>query len=393
MATVSPASITFGSCGDTPTLTVTPVGVGSADITLGEVSNSTSGTFDLTPARFTVNVASPPNTPPSISVTGVTGGASYEIGSVPVAGCSVLDAEDGPSTFPATLSDIEGPLAAYGLGTQTATCSYTDAGGLTASASETYGIVDTTNPVITWVSRTPANANGWNNGEVTVEWSCTDSGSGAVSASVSETVSAEGADQSVTGVCTDHAGNTASDTQTGINIDQTAPTLSPSVSPNPVVLGGSATATPNASDTLSGIDSASCGAPDTSSVGSKTVSCTATDLAGNSASADAYYSVIYYFTGFFRPVDNPPTWNMVKAGSAIPVKFSLSGNQGLDIFAPGFPVSQQIACDTSATQDVVEQTATAGSSSLSYDATTDQYIYVWKTDKGWVNTCRQLICN
>ena len=34
---------------------------------------------------------------------------------------------------------------------------------------------------------------------------------------------------------------------------------------------------------------------------------------------------------------------------------------------------------------------TAGSSSLSYDAAIDQYVYVWKTDKGWAGTCRQLI--
>ncbi len=34
---------------------------------------------------------------------------------------------------------------------------------------------------------------------------------------------------------------------------------------------------------------------------------------------------------------------------------------------------------------------TAGSSSLSYDATTDQYTYVWKTNKAWARSCRQLI--
>jgi hypothetical protein len=34
---------------------------------------------------------------------------------------------------------------------------------------------------------------------------------------------------------------------------------------------------------------------------------------------------------------------------------------------------------------------TAGSSSLSYDATTDHYTYVWKTKKEWANTCRQLV--
>jgi hypothetical protein len=28
---------------------------------------------------------------------------------------------------------------------------------------------------------------------------------------------------------------------------------------------------------------------------------------------------------------------------------------------------------------------------LSYDATTDQYKYVWKTERAWRGTCRKLI--
>lgn len=83
---------------------------------------------------------------------------------------------------------------------------------------------------------------------------------------------------------------------------------------------------------------------------------------------------------------------MVKPGSAIPVKFSLSGNKGLSIFAVGYPASQQIACTTGALLDDIEQTVTAGSSSLSYDPVSDQYNYVWKTDKAWtIGTCRQLV--
>lgn len=96
----------------------------------------------------------------------------------------------------------------------------------------------------------------------------------------------------------------------------------------------------------------------------------------------------YSFTGFFQPVDNPPMVNALKAGSAVPIKFSLNGYQGLDIFASGFPSSQGYACDGSS-EDAIEQTVTAGSSSLSYDATTDQYTYVWKTDKAWAGSCRQ----
>ena len=67
------------------------------------------------------------------------------------------------------------------------------------------------------------------------------------------------------------------------------------------------------------------------------------------------------------------------------------GNHGLSIFAAGFPASQQIACSASATLDPIEQTVTAGSSSLAYEAMTDQYVYVWKTDKAWAGTCRKLI--
>lgn len=101
-------------------------------------------------------------------------------------------------------------------------------------------------------------------------------------------------------------------------------------------------------------------------------------------------NVIYNFKGFFPPVDNLPVLNQVKAGQAVPVKFSLSGDQGLNILAAGYPVSQGIACSAGSTDDI-EQTVTAGSSSLSYDPSTDQYTYVWKSNKAWAGTCRQLI--
>ncbi len=63
---------------------------------------------------------------------------------------------------------------------------------------------------------------------------------------------------------------------------------------------------------------------------------------------------------------------------------------GLDIFADGYPRSSQIACDTSAPLDDIEQTVTAGASGLTYDPAADQYTYAWKTENVWKNTCRQL---
>jgi N-acetylneuraminic acid mutarotase len=95
------------------------------------------------------------------------------------------------------------------------------------------------------------------------------------------------------------------------------------------------------------------------------------------------------FTGFFTPIENGST-NAVKAGAAVPAKFSLGGNPGLNIFAAGYPRSQPMQCSSGDLIGVVTETVNAGSSSLSYDAATGRYTYVWKTEKSWANTCREL---
>jgi hypothetical protein len=99
---------------------------------------------------------------------------------------------------------------------------------------------------------------------------------------------------------------------------------------------------------------------------------------------------LYEFAGFFQPVDNNPAVNKAKAGSAIPVKFSLGGDRGLDIFALGYPLTRAGTCDLTGS-DLIEETVTAGGSSLTYDPVTAQYTYVWKTNKAWAGTCRQLV--
>jgi alpha-tubulin suppressor-like RCC1 family protein len=110
-----------------------------------------------------------------------------------------------------------------------------------------------------------------------------------------------------------------------------------------------------------------------------------------SLSPFAIFVSAYQFSGFFQPVDNLPTLNSVKAGQAIPVKFSLGGDQGLNIFAVGYPKSEQITCNSNVLVDGIEETVTPGASSLTYDPGSDQYHYVWKTQKSWANTCRQLV--
>ena len=178
VATVSPSSLTFGSCGDVKSVSVTPVAVGSTTVTLTKTSSSTAGTFDLAPATFTVNVTAPApaNTAPTVEVTGVTEGATYDVGDVPSATCDVADAEDGPSSFEATLGDITGPYFRDGIGSQTATCDHTDSGGLEAVSSVTYNIVDPSAPVVTYTldPASPDGKNDWYTSDVTLTWHVSD---------------------------------------------------------------------------------------------------------------------------------------------------------------------------------------------------------------------------
>ena len=70
-----------------------------------------------------------------------------------------------------------------------------------------------------------ANANGWYNAPVTVTFTCGDALAGVASCNAPVTVSTDGANQSVTGSATDKAGNAATATVSGINIDRIAPTI------------------------------------------------------------------------------------------------------------------------------------------------------------------------
>ena len=149
-------------------------------------------------------------------------------------------------------------------------------------------------------------------------------------------------------------------------------------------------ATPTATDLVDTSVTVTCVAASgsTFNAGTSTVNCSATDNAGNTGTSSFKVNVRYSFNGFFQPVDNTVV-NTVKAGSAIPVKFSLGGNQGMSIFATSSPASVATAQCSGTATDEVEVTVTAGNSSLSYDPGANQYNYVWKTEKNWIG-CRQL---
>jgi hypothetical protein len=303
VATVSPSSVTFNACGDLKTLTVTPQSVGSATISLTQTANSTDGTFNLAPATFTVNVsaAAPANTAPKVTVDGVTGGASYNKGSVPAATCNVTDAEDGNKSFAAQLSAVTGTYASDGIGSQTASCSYTDGGGLTAEASKTYGIVDPSAPVITNVvtPASPDGSNGWYKSDVTVKWTVSDPQSpnsvektGCVDQNITSDQAATTYSCSATS-----AGGSAAEQSVTIKRDATPPNNfnfvgGPTAGSESAFGSVPPAPTCTADDSGSGLNSAGCVVTGYSdAVGTHTMTATATDMAGNKSTATRTYTV------------------------------------------------------------------------------------------------------
>jgi hypothetical protein len=110
--------------------------------------------------------------------------------------------------------------------------SVTDVAGNTAQFTSPSVKIDKTAPAIAFASRLPAaNVNGWNNSDITVSWNCTDALSGPVSAQVAQTLSSEGANQSLTGACVDLADNTTTDTRGALSLDKTPPSVACTADP------------------------------------------------------------------------------------------------------------------------------------------------------------------
>ena len=266
--------------------------------------------------------------------------------------------------------------------------------------------IDTTPPTIdarpAGDSCSVPGANGWCRGVQTAGFSASDTLSGladTTKASFTNTTSSNGSAVTIaSGPVADSAGNTAPSIDGGpFKIDSVVPSLAPAVSPNPVILNGIATAAVNAADGTSLIDSANtgCNAVVTSSPGQQTVTCHASDNAGNTSSATARYTVGYNFVGFLSPLNSDTSIvNTGNAGRTYPLKWQLkdaNGNYIADAVAGTTVASQRMSCTDLGTSltDPIDATAT-GSTSLRYDPTSNQYIYNWATPST-KSTCYRLV--
>jgi len=336
-----------------------------------------------------------PNTAPQVSVAGVTDGASYNKGSVPAATCQVTDTEDGPSSPAATLSAITGPYASDDLGEQTASCSYTDGGGLSDSDSVTYDIVDPTPPVITSDVQGTQGDNGWYKSNVSLTWNVLENESPnslQLTDCDDQTITTDQAAATYSCSATSAGGNAGPET-VSIKRDATKPD-NVQFSGGGITNGysydfGSVPAAPTgctADDATSGL--ASCGlSGGGTGVGNHTITATATDNAGNVETKTLSYTVAAATAkGFYQPVDMGGVTNTVKGGSTVPLKFELFGgasNTEQKLLSAVSSVSAKvITCGTTpASSDAIEEIVSTNATGLRFDTTGDQFIYNWKTPK------------
>lgn len=165
-----------------------------------------------------------------------------------------------------------------------------NAGNVSAAVSATNINIDTTPPVVSGTAAPSANVNGWNNTPVTVTFTATDTLSGVAANGCHAPVvlSTNGVGQSVTGSCTDKAGNSASTTVNGINIDTIAPVATATATPAPNAAGwndSTVTVSFSGTDNLNGSGITNC-SPSvilSASGANQIATGTCTDKAGNTS--------------------------------------------------------------------------------------------------------------
>jgi hypothetical protein len=348
-------------------------------------------------------------TKPTISLATPAAGAVYEMGEQVVADYSCADEPDGSG-----LDTCEGSVAngaavnTDSLGDKTFTVNASDKAGNTASKTVKYTVVDATPPSITVT--TPADGAVYGVGEqVTADYSCADepNGSGldtclgSVAAGAAVETGSVG-EKSFTVNASDKAGNTSSKTVNYTVADRTAPTIA-LTSPTEgamYTLGETVLADYSCADEPNGSGLATCDgsvangtALDTSAVGAKTFEVSATDNAGNRASKSVAYSVVYDFDGFMWPLQNLPKVNRWKAGRPAPVRFSLGSYRGPVPVAAGYPSVAPVACGTDAQAAGAEKAAGSWKKISAAQAKRGRaaYRFLWKTEKKWAGSCRQLL--
>ena len=164
------------------------------------------------------------------------------------------------------------------------TGSVTDRAGNTVSATTTVN-VDVTAPRVVLTVLPAPGASGWNGGDVTVSFACSDAASGVIDCPSARIISAEGKDQPVEVTVHDRAGNAASGAAL-VSIDRSAPVITATAAPAANAAGWNnepVLVTFTCSDGLSGIADCPAAVTVATDGAARAVTGTATDNAGNTA--------------------------------------------------------------------------------------------------------------
>ena len=263
--------------------------------------------------------------------------------------------------------------------------SCTNNAGLTGNAVPLTVKLDTTPPSASLaVTAGTLGTNGWYVSDVTVGTSGTDGISSPVVCTGLQYQTTETASAVFNGSCTNNAGLSANAAPLTVKLDKTPPTVtfSGDIQNGQSFYFGFVPAQPlcSATDNLSGVASCTVAGYGTA-VGPHTLTATATDTAGNTATATWSYTVLAWtINGFFQPVDMNGMWNSVKGGSTVPLKFEVfAGPTELTSTSIVSTLVKEVNCNAGP-EDTVEVVATGGTS-LRYDGPAGQFIYNWQTPK------------
>jgi hypothetical protein len=209
-------------------------------------------------------------------------------------------------------------------------------------------------------------------------------GSGVDSSSFpATTLATTNGTSSVLQAVNDLAGNESTPATLTAHVDATPPSVQFIGCPTtPIPVGIARPVDWAASDGESGLASPASGQVtlNTATVGSRTVTTTATDNVGHTATATCKYTVVYNFRGFFGL--SPSGYNHVAPGALVAITFSLDGPPvlgqadpfGTGVLAPGSPTLQPIIWTTGAP---VGGATSLSQTALHYLGNIDVYLYQW----------------
>ena len=267
---------------------------------------SSGGTYSigLTGARSCIL---PDVTPPAIDVRSPVEGAEFDLGQTVLADYSCAD-EAGGSGLASCVGDVAdgSPLDTSTLGAHHLTVVALDNKSNRREVTVNYSVVDRTDPTVDL--RAPANgAEVARGAELLADYSCADAGGSGLETCGGDVPSGSAVDTATLGLksfsvtARDHAGNETTVSHSYRVVDRTKPSVDLRTPPGGAVYerGAPVSADYSCADDAGGSGIASCtgdvpsgGAIDTGTLGDKSFSVTARDVAGNETTVTHSYRVV-----------------------------------------------------------------------------------------------------